>query len=440
MFATLRNIARGVRSNPLDAAMPPRTEPVIERAENAITTQVLSSDPQVLELFGTGIPSVAGVALNDATAMRLSAVYAATRLIAGAIAMLPCNVYERTSTGRRRIEHDLWWLLNEQPSPAWTSASMWEWLATCMLLRGDAPAHIDRDRNGQPREIIPLWPDTVIWDQVAGQNLLYAITLPGTQTTVGCTPEDMLHMAGFGFNGIRSMSVIRYAAYHAASIGLAAEQHAAKFMENGAKIQFALSTPGKMKDDAKESLRQSFAQRYSGNNNAFKTPLILTDGMEIKPLSLNAADAQLLETRKFQVEDIARAFGVPPMMIGQVEKTTSFGSGVEHMSLGFLTYTLGPHLRRWEQELNRKFWPLKSRYFVEFDRKALLALDTKALAEYYSRALGGSAGPGWLTQDEVRHEERREPMGGAAAQLYYPPAGASRAPAPAPEPAPAPKP
>jgi len=141
---------------------------------------------------------------------------------------------------------------------------------------------------------------------------------------------------------------------------------------------------------------------------------------------MTAEDAQLLETRKFQVIEIARAFGVPPHMVGETSASTSWGSGIEQMSIGFVRYTLGPHLRRIEQELNRKLWPRSPRYFVEFNRDGLLAGDSKTESEVISKSLGGPGAQGWMTVNEARRIKNLPPVpGGDVLYLTNVPQGAS---------------
>jgi HK97 family phage portal protein len=134
-------------------------------------------------------------------------------------------------------------------------------------------------------------------------------------------------------------------------------------------------------------------------------PLILTEGLDIKELSLSARDQQLLESRQWQVIDITRAFGVPPHMIGETTNASSFGTGIEHMGIGFQIYTTGPHTKRWQQELNYKLVPWGSNRIIEFDQRALLQSDHKGRAEYYKAALGGTQNPAWMTPNEVRKLE-----------------------------------
>jgi HK97 family phage portal protein len=176
-----------------------------------------------------------------------------------------------------------------------------------------------------------------------------------------------------------------------------------------------------MKEAQIDLLKKSFTEKYSGINNAHASPLVLTEGLEAQEISLSADDAQLLEARQFQVVDIARAFGVPPHMIGETSASTSWGSGIESMSRGFVTYTLQPHLVRIEQELNRKLFPRDPTRFIQFDRDALIEGDSTAQANYFRAALGGpGTGPAWLTVDEVRKQKGFAPQGGSASTLFDP--------------------
>jgi len=159
-------------------------------------------------------------------------------------------------------------------------------------------------------------------------------------------------------------------------------------------------------------LQMTFANKYSGTGNSHKRPLVLTEGMGVDNVSLSAADSQLLEARKFQVVEIARAFGVPPHLIGETSASTSWGSGIESMGRAFVMFTLDPHLTRIEQELNSKLFP-NGEYFLEFDRSVLMAGDLKTQAEFYTAALGGpGAGPGYMTQNEIRKRQNLPPLAG----------------------------
>ncbi len=352
-----------------------------------------------------GAPAASGIAVNEASAMRVTAVYACVRLIAGAIASLPLSVYERQDEGRQRVRNDLWWLLNEQPCTTVSAAVFWEYLIAQMLLSGDALAEIERGRGGTIRQLIPLDTRTVAIRKVDGR-LRYEFCRDGVW--LGRDQDDILHIPGFGFDGTRGMSVIRHAAREAIGLALAAESFSSRFFASGAHPDVALKVPGKMTQEQIDNLRRIWATKYGGAHNS-SLPIVLTEGTDLKEVTLSAQDSQLIEARRFQVADIARAFGVPPHMIGETDKSTSWGSGIEQQGIGFVQYTLAPHLNRIEQEINRKCFRTE-RLFVEFNVEGLLRGDSKARADYYTRALGGTQNPAWMTPNEVRRLENLPPL------------------------------
>jgi len=397
-----------------------RNEREASRASNgAIENEVISSsDPRVLELFG--VPRAAsGMAVNHESAMRVSASYACTTRIAGAISQIPCNQFERTANGRKQVENQpLWWMLNESPTAAFTAASMWEQVVSQMLLRESGFVYMPRNRAGDIKEMIPLPWDAVVPHREDNRRLGYSIN---DVRRFGADQDDMLHFPGFGFDGLRARSVIQYAARNAVGNAMAMDEYSGRFFANGAHPSIVLSTEGKnLGQEQKESLREAFAAKYSGVDNAHRLPLVLTDGIKADTLSINAEDSQLLDARKFQVVDIARAFGVPPHLIGETSAATSWGSGLEEMTRAFMLYTIQPHLKRMEQELNRKLFRTQ-RYFLEFDRDAMLQGNSTAQSDNFRKALGGpGSGQGWMTADEVRRQKNLPPLGGSAAQLFDP--------------------
>lgn len=382
---------------------------------------VVSSDREgMMSIFGD-FSTFAGTSVTPETAMRLTAVYRSTALIAGAIASLPCPVYRISDDGQAREaarEHPLWWLLNDEPTARFSAATFWEYVTASMLNRGDGFAYIRRNRAGEVIELIPLPSWCVDVRFVEGRNRYDIADAFGDGKTRGFDQDDVLHFPGFGYDGLRSMSVIRWAAYQSIGNAIAMEEYAGNMMKSGALQKVVVTNPGDMTPEQLGRLRELWQEKYGGSSNSGR-PMVLYGGMDVKTISLSAADSQLLESRRFQVEDIARAYGVPPFMIGAMEKTTSWGSGVESMSLGFLKYTLLPHLTRFQQEIKRKCFRI-SRYFVEFNVDGLLAADAKGRADAYRQAVGGSQGPGWMTLDEVRRRENLPPLGGAAAQPYDP--------------------
>jgi HK97 family phage portal protein len=380
------------------------------RAEVKALTGWGTTPEEWAEFFGVK-PASSGVAVTVESSKRSAAVYSCVRLIAGAVALLPLPVYERTPDGgRKAVDHPVWWMLNESPYPTLTACSFWEWMLASSLMRGDGIAQILRDRNGNVTGFMPL-PRQCVDIELREGRLVYFVS--DGVSNYGLFADDVLHFPGFGFDGCHGESVIRFAARQAVGTALAADDYAGEFFANGASPSIALSYPQGVAptENQQNHLREQFTERYTGQGNRHK-PLLLVNGGKIESISLSAEDAQLLETRKFQVIEIARAFGVPPHMIGETSSSTSWGSGIEQMSIGFVRYTLGPHLRRIEQELNRKLWPRSPRYFVEFNRDGLLAGDSITESEVIAKSLGGPGAQGWRTVNEARRLKNLPPVPG----------------------------
>jgi len=369
------------------------------------------ADSALWQSFGV-YPSAAGVSVTPESSRRATAVYACVNLIAGTIASTPLPVYERTPDGRQRAEHDVWWMLNEQPCESMAAASFWEWMVSSILLRGDGIAEIVRKpKSNVIQAIVPLDRSSVVVTKGADGKLVYAYD--DGKKKRGILAADVLHFPGYGFNGVEGESVIKYAARNAIGTALAADDFSGSFFARGAAPSVVIEYPPGVapKQDQADHLRQQFDEKYSGLANANR-PLLLVNGGKLSAVTLSPQDAQLLQTRQWQVIDIARAFGVPPVLIGESEKTSSWGSGVEQILRAFLTFTLNPRLVLIEQELNRKLWPTRDRYFLEFNRAGWLEGDNKAQAEYLTKALGGPGTQGWMTVNEVRRLKNLPPIAG----------------------------
>jgi HK97 family phage portal protein len=371
----------------------------------------------VLEIFGVQATS-AGQAVTEQSAMRVATANACTRVIAGAIASLPIDVFRRSGGTRVKLneQDDTWWFLNEQPHARWTASAMWKWVVKSELLRGDGFIWIRRNRNGEVLGLKPLAWGTVSVELRADRLVYFFHDEDGTAR--GVDQDDMIHVPGFGFDGLRGMSVIQWGARNGIGIAQATDEFSGRFFANGAMVKHVLKSPGKMGQPAVDQLKQAWVDKVAGMENAY-APLVLTEGLDVKELSMTAEDSQLLEARKFQVVDICRAFGVPPFMVGETEKTSSWGTGVEHMSLGFVKYTLGDRLVTIEQELNRKLFRTAGR-FVKFNVDELLRGDAATRAKFLRELVGGSQGPGIITADEARLSEGYPALGGKAAELYAP--------------------
>ena len=380
----------------------------------------------VMEAFGA-VPGAAGISVNATSAQRVSAVAACRQKIAGSISTLRLDILQISGDTEVKMPRDaLWYLLNEAPHSQFTATSHWENKVSEQLLRGDGFTWIRRRMNGSVAELFPLpWAAVEPRRQPDGV-IRYYINLPDWGIQTWLEPSDILHFPGHGFDGLRSMSVISYGAKNAIGNALAMDEYSGKFFANGAHPSIILKTDKKMNPEQITALQTSFANKHSGIPNAFVKPLVLTEGLEAKEISLSAEDAQLLEARKFQVVDIARAFGVPPHMIGETSGSSAVGAGYEQQARDFVMHTLRLHLKRLEQELNRKLFPRDNGKFVRFDLGDLIEGDSKAQAEYNRAALGGpGTGQGWLTVNEIRKAKGYQPVEGG--DKVFDPATAQKA-------------
>ena len=391
-----------------------------EEKSEEVQKQTYSQD--VLDAFGVDSGSSSGITVSPENALRVATVYACVAKLAGGISTLPLKIYETDGKERSELPKDhLWYLLNESPYIDFSAASAWENVSISNSLRGDAFWWIRRRPNGQIKDLFPLPWSGVNPYRMPDGAVRYYVWYPEFGLKTWLEPMDVLHFPGLGFDGLKSMSVIKYAARNATGNALAMDEYSGQFFRNGAHPSVILQFPAMMTPEQIKLLQAQFVKKYSGIENARKTPLILTEGGSAHELSISAEDSQLLEARKFQVVDIARAFGVPPHMIGETSASTSWGSGIEAMTRGFFTYTLQQNLIRIEQELNRKLYPKNYARRIEYDREALLEGDTGAQASYFRAALGGpGTGLGWMTVDEVRGRKNLSPLGGAAAEIYDP--------------------
>ena len=399
------------------------------RPENATSVQNVTYSQDILDAFGFTAAS-AGVSVTPLSAQRVAAVSACRQKIAGSISTLRLDVLRIKEENEVKEPRDaLWYLLNEQPQEQFTATSHWDNKVSEQLLRGDGFTWIRRRMNGSIAELFPLpWGSVQPWRMPNG-SIRYYITLPEFGITTWLEPSEVLHFPGHGFDGVRSMSVIAYGAQNAIGNALAMDDYSGKFFANGAHPSIILKTDKAMTETQKNELRAAFVAKYSGANNAHKHPLVLTEGLAAQEISLSADDAQLLEARKFQVVDIARAFGVPPHMIGETTGSSAVGAGYEQQARDFVMHTLRLHIKRLEQELNRKLFPRDTGRFVRFDLGDLIEGDSKAQAEYNRAALGGpGTGFGWMTINEVRKGKGLPPVDGG--DVIFDPNKAQAAPQP----------
>lgn len=354
-----------------------------------------------LGIFGGDLASYAGIPVTDQSAMLVGTVYACLSRLSGAVSQLPVHQYRIKADGEReRVPATpLWWMLNESPDDRWTAASWKEWIVRCVALRGDQHTQILR-KGPAVDGLKVLHPDHVQARRV-GNRLRYDCFDPETGEVYGVDQDDMLHFPGFGFDGVSSMSAIKWAARNAVSNVLATSRYIGKTVGEGAMPQITLQYPNKLSPDQGETVRQAFHRIYGGGEGR-KFPLVLTEGATAQPLNISPVDLELLATRKLEKSDICEVLGVPPILIGDSEKTSSWGTGVEQITIAWVRYSINPMLARWEEELNRKLFR-RAGQFVEFELAGLLRGDSKAQAEAFRAALGGpGTGDGWMTVNEIR--------------------------------------
>ena len=389
-----------------------KAEPRIQNALEDATRSNLTVE-ELSNLITSGSASYAGPSVTPETAMRVSAVYACVALISGAISTLPLPVYQRTATSRERVDHPYFWLLNEQPDPEYSAAVFWEYMVSSRLFHGDCFAEIMRPsyRSGRVSGFKAHHPLRVTPFRDSEGGVMYRVT-PITGPQYVLAPADMIHVPSLGFDGLTSPSPITYAAKQAIGTSLATGEHNARFFSNGARPDFALKTAANMSEDQAKMLRNTWATRHQGTANSHM-PAILTGGLEVEKLSFTAADTQILETASWNLDEICRVLGVPPFMVGSTEKTSSFGSGVANMGQGFVKFTLLRDLKKFEQEINRKCWPVREKYFVEFDVSGMERADLRTESESLRIAIGGpGTGHGWMTPNEVRRQRLLPPIEG----------------------------
>ena len=350
-------------------------------------------------------PTAAGKSVNERSAMQLTAVYACVRILAEGIAGLPLHLYQCGKNGSREkaVDHPLYFLLHDEPNPEMTSFVFRETLMTHLLLYGNCYCQIIRDGRGQVTALYPLMPNQMSVDRDEKGQLYYTYLRSGDEAdtmkkgTVYLLPEDVLHIPALGFDGLVGCSPIAMAK-NSIGVGLACEEYGAKFFANGAAPSGVLEHPGTIKDITR--LRESWNAIYGGSKNAGKVA-ILEEGMHYSPISISPNEAQFLETRKFQMDEIARIFHVPPHMIGDLERSTF--SNIEQQSLEFVKYTLNPWVCRWEQALTRSLLSPKEKreYSIKFNVDGLLRGD------YQSRMNGYAVGRqnGWMSANDIRELE-----------------------------------
>ena len=349
--------------------------------------------------------TTSGKIVTERSAMQMTAVYSCVRILAEAVAGLPLHLYRYKEDGgkEKAIEHPLYLLLHDEPNPEMSSFVFRETLMTHLLLWGNAYAQIIRNGKNEVVALYPLMPNKMSVDRDENGHLYYTYyrgpdeAIKNKEFAITLTPSDVLHIPGLGFDGLVGYSPIAMAK-NAIGMAIACEEYGAKFFANGAAPGGVLEHPGTIKDP--QRVRESWQSTFGGSGNSNKIA-VLEEGMKYTPIGISPEQAQFLETRKFQINEIARIFRIPPHMVGDLEKS-SF-SNIEQQSLEFVKYTLDPWVVRWEQSIMRSLLSHdeKARYFVKFNLEGLLRGD------YQSRMNGYAIGRqnGWMSANDIRELE-----------------------------------
>lgn len=355
--------------------------------------------------------SNSGKRVTERSAMQITAVYSCVRILSEAVAGLPLQFYQYREDGgkEKAVKHPLYFLLHDEPNPEMTSFIFRETLMTHLLLWGNAYSQIIRNGRGEVVALYPLMPDRMKVDRDGDGHIYYEYTVYDNDDAAGrsgtnesgktyrLTPHDVLHIPGLGFDGLVGYSPIAMAK-NAIGLAIATEEYGSKFFANGAQPSGVLEHPGTLKDPAR--VRESWQATYGGSGNAHKIA-VLEEGMKYTPISINPQDAQFLETRKFQINEIARIFRVPPHMIGDLDRATF--SNIESQSLDFVKYTLDPWLIRWEQALSRALLSRdeKTNCFFRFNVDGLMRGEYRARMEGYAVGINN----GFMCPNDVRSLE-----------------------------------
>ena len=368
--------------------------------------------PKVKNSLGSNIfnsifnSSSSGKSVSQTSALSVTAVYSCVRILSEAIAGLPLHTYKCRSNGgkEKAIDHPLYFILHDEPNPEMTSFVFRETMMSHLLLWGNAYAQILRNGKGDVIALYPLAPNRMTVDRASNGRIYYTYSTSDddnpklkSKGQVYLKAEDVLHIPGLGFDGLVGYSPIAMAR-NAIGMAMACEEYGAKFFANGASPSGVLEHPSTIKNPDK--LRESWNSLFKGSSNSHQIA-VLEEGLKYQPISISPNEAQFLETRKFQINEIARIFRIPPHMIGDLEKS-SF-SNIEQQSLEFVKYTLDPWVTRWEQSICRRLFKdsEKAKYFVKFNVDGLLRGD------YQSRMNGYATGRqnGWLSANDIRELE-----------------------------------
>lgn len=375
---------------------------------------LITTSQQLEDFLKSGGLSKSGASVTPESSMQVAAVYACVRIIAGAVATLPLAIKRRIDDRTREDASDteLWKLMRRRPNRWQKPAQFRRLMQANVLLRGNAYALIVRSR-GEIRELVPLHPDRVKPKQLDDLSVVYEYTRKdGGKITL--PQSEVFHLYCMTLDGIEGVTPVTYAR-ETIGLSLAMEGHGATTFKNGARFSTVLSHPNKLGEEGQRLLKSSLDDYRSGGKDEGKA-LILEENMKIEKLDMTAADLQWIESRKLSRSDIAMFMGVPPHMIGDTEKTTSWGTGIEQQKDGFVTFTLEDHLTMWEEGVTIDLASDPAIY-ARFNRNALVRGNIKDRWDSYVKALQW----GVYNPDKVLALEDENPREDGKGGIYYDP-------------------
>jgi HK97 family phage portal protein len=368
-----------------------------------------------------GTPTTVGMRVTQDSALGVPAVYAAVSLVADAVGALPLKVFKSVGEGKQADPaHPVYSLLHDLPNPELTAVELRSAMQGHLMLRGNAYCEIQRDTSGRPVALWPLVPSQMSVTRDAARNLVYLYRLPNGQdakwtwSNPRSMPSPIWHIRGFG-----SDAYVGYAplTLHRETLALAsaAREYGARFFSNGARPSGVLKAPGELSDEARLRLKTAWDATTRGLSNAHRVA-VLEQGIEWQQVGMDPEDAQMVSTLKFSDAQIATLFRVPPHMIGQVERSTSWGTGIEQQQTGFLQYSLLPWLVRWEQSAQRDLLSVKgyATHSIRYVVQGMLRGDMAARAHFYQTMFDR----GVFSLNEIRALEDQNTIGPMGNQRY----------------------
>ena len=383
--------------------------------------------------FGSSMLAQAGVRVDADTALKIATVFRCVSILAGTLAMLPLGIYADQPNGAKERAADLPldYLLSAEPNRYQDAFRYWEMMMGHILLRGDCYSRIIPDMSGPVGELMPLHPDSVTPERLPDGTVRYKVRLQNGNTDT-LNRDDVFHVSGLSSDGLKGLSVVGLMR-ETLGLALATEAYGARFFSQDAQPSGVLTIPGTLDEEAQARLSKSWQETHSGLANSHKVA-ILEQGLSWQQVGISPEDAQSLGTRAFQRNEITTAFGIPPHMVGDTEKSTSWGTGIEQQTIGFVVWTLLPWLVRFEQAINRQLIIGPRPYYAKFNVKGLLRGDSAARYGAYAIARQW----GLQNANEIRALEDMDPIDGPAGEEYlnplnFAPAGTAK-PSPSPVP------